>query len=87
MCVLSLTRRACWQPFAWPAREFVRTKIVGKQVTFEIEDHVASIGKTFGNIFVNGENLAAMIVAAGWAKVRRCLATTILAPPTHLPAT
>lgn len=67
----ALTRRELWQPFAWPAREFLRSKVVGKPCTFELEETVESIGRTFGNVFINGENLAASVVAAGWAKVRR----------------
>jgi len=67
----ALTRPERRQPFAWPAREFLRSKVVGKPCTFELEETVASIGKSFGNVFINGENLAASIVAAGWAKVRR----------------
>ncbi|KAJ1471847.1 hypothetical protein T484DRAFT_3485485 [Baffinella frigidus] len=58
------------EPFAWPAREFLRSKVVGKPCTFELEETVESIGRTFGNVFINGENLAASVVAAGWAKVK-----------------
>ena len=54
--------------------------MVGKPCTFELEETVASIGKSFGNVFINGENLAASIVAAGWAKVRRPLLYCIRMP-------
>ena len=56
------------EPFAWAAREFVRTAFVGKPCTFEIEEGTQT--RTFGHINVGGENLASKIVAAGWAKVK-----------------
>jgi len=58
------------EPFAWPAREFLRKACIGKAVTFELEETVASIGKSFGNVYLDGENLSSLIVAAGWAKVK-----------------
>lgn len=65
-----LTRRLSTQPFAWPAREFLRKACVGKAVTFELEETVASIGKSFGHVYLDGENLSTLIVQAGWAKVK-----------------
>ena len=58
------------QPFAWPAREFVRQKTIGKPITFELEETATTINKSFGSVYVGGENLAHAIVAAGWAKVK-----------------
>eukprot|EP00288_Rhodomonas_lens_P017705 CAMPEP_0177709398 /NCGR_PEP_ID=MMETSP0484_2-20121128/10781_1 /TAXON_ID=354590 /ORGANISM="Rhodomonas lens, Strain RHODO" /LENGTH=894 /DNA_ID=CAMNT_0019221011 /DNA_START=35 /DNA_END=2719 /DNA_ORIENTATION=+ len=58
------------EPFAWPAREFLRKACVGKAVTFELEETVASIGKSFGHVYLDGENLSTLIVQAGWAKVK-----------------
>mmetsp|Transcript_10807 Transcript_10807/g.26760 ORF Transcript_10807/g.26760 Transcript_10807/m.26760 type:complete len:884 (-) Transcript_10807:255-2906(-) len=58
------------EPFAWPAREFVRQKMVGKAVTFELEETAAAMTKSFGSIMVGGENLAHAIVGAGWAKAK-----------------
>jgi hypothetical protein len=47
----------------------VRQKVIGKPITFELEE-TATINKSFGSVYVGGENLAHAIVAAGWAKVK-----------------
>lgn len=44
--------------------------VVGKSLSFELEDTSTAISKSFGSVIVNGENLAHAIVAAGWAKVK-----------------
>ena len=59
------------QAFAWPAREFLRKLCIGKVVSFEVEEVVASIGKSFGHVFVDGQNVAFALVSAGWAKVKQ----------------
>eukprot|EP00281_Chroomonas_sp_CCMP1168_P008191 CAMPEP_0206267944 /NCGR_PEP_ID=MMETSP0047_2-20121206/31432_1 /ASSEMBLY_ACC=CAM_ASM_000192 /TAXON_ID=195065 /ORGANISM="Chroomonas mesostigmatica_cf, Strain CCMP1168" /LENGTH=890 /DNA_ID=CAMNT_0053696207 /DNA_START=148 /DNA_END=2823 /DNA_ORIENTATION=+ len=58
------------EPFAWPAREFVRNLVVGKPLSFDLEETSATINKSFGVVMVGGQNLAHAIVAAGWAKVK-----------------
>jgi len=64
------------EPFAWGSREFLRKKAIGKQVIYTIEYKTPS-NKEYGVVgFVNPktnepEDLAKLIVAEGWAKVRR----------------
>mmetsp|Transcript_2017 Transcript_2017/g.6126 ORF Transcript_2017/g.6126 Transcript_2017/m.6126 type:complete len:896 (-) Transcript_2017:3840-6527(-) len=65
------------EPFAWPAREFLRKACVGKGVTFELEEFVASIGKSFGRVYLNGQDVGAMIVSAGWAKVKPAVGNNV----------
>ncbi len=39
------------QPFAWESREFLRKKLVGKDISFVVEYKVPS-GREFGTIFL-----------------------------------
>jgi staphylococcal nuclease domain-containing protein 1 len=64
------------EAFAWGSREFLRKKAIGKQVIYTIE-HKTPTNKEYGVVgLVNPktnepEDLAKLIVAEGWAKVRR----------------
>jgi len=63
------------EPFAWHSKEFLRTRLIGRQVSYVIENKIPS-GKEYGTVFVdNGkgkeENIAIAIVENGWATVRR----------------
>ncbi|GFH12962.1 ribonuclease [Haematococcus lacustris] len=59
------------EPFAWASREFLRQKIIGQQVVFKTDYVVEQIGnREFGSIFLEKENVACSLVAAGLAKVR-----------------
>ena len=49
----------------------MRKLCIGKVVSFEVEEVVASIGKSFGHLFVDGQNVALTLVASGWAKVKQ----------------
>lgn len=55
------------EPWAWAAREFLRKKTVGKNVTLRITHKVD--GQDFGHVFLGNENLALVTVEAGWARV------------------
>ena len=57
------------QPWAWQSREFLRQKLIGKQVTYVIESKTPK--KEYGIVFLQEENIAKDIVANGWARVRR----------------
>ncbi|XP_002732557.2 staphylococcal nuclease domain-containing protein 1-like [Saccoglossus kowalevskii] len=63
------------EPFAWEAREFLRKKLVGKEVCFTIEYRVPGSGREYGNIYLGrdttGENVTESIVAEGLVEVRR----------------
>ncbi|KAL8139970.1 hypothetical protein V2J09_005991 [Rumex salicifolius] len=58
------------EPFAWESREYLRKLCVGKEVVFKVDYTVASIGRDFGSVFMGKQNVAELVVADGWAKVR-----------------
>lgn len=60
------------EPFAWQSREFLRKLCVGKPCVFRVDYTLEQAGgKEFGTVFINEkENVAATLLAAGWAKVR-----------------
>ncbi|XP_050226106.1 ribonuclease TUDOR 1 [Mercurialis annua] len=58
------------EPFAWESREFLRKLCIGKEVVFKIDYTVPSIGREFGSVFLDGKNVATLILTEGWAKVR-----------------
>ncbi|CAH8493833.1 unnamed protein product [Schistosoma turkestanicum] len=61
-------------PFAWEAREFVRTLLVGKEVCYSVESEQPS-GRKYGSVYIgkntNGENVALSLVEQGLAEVRK----------------
>ncbi|XP_011003528.1 PREDICTED: staphylococcal nuclease domain-containing protein 1-like [Populus euphratica] len=58
------------EPFAWLSREYLRNLCIGKEVTFKVDYAVPSIGREFGSVFLGDKNVALLVVAEGWAKVR-----------------
>ncbi|KAK2974139.1 hypothetical protein RJ640_021430, partial [Escallonia rubra] len=58
------------EPFAWHSREYLRKLCIGKDVTFRVDYTVQSIGREFGSVFLGDKNVALLVVAEGWAKVR-----------------
>ncbi|XP_074643880.1 staphylococcal nuclease domain-containing protein 1-like [Tubulanus polymorphus] len=64
------------EPFAWEAREFLRKKLIGKEITFIEEYSPPSAGRKYGFVFVGrdptvDENITESIVAEGLVEVRR----------------
>ncbi|XP_077999812.1 staphylococcal nuclease domain-containing protein 1-like [Glandiceps talaboti] len=63
------------EPWAWEAREFLRKKLVGKEVCFTIEYRVPGSGREYGIVYIGkdttGENVTESIVAEGLVEVRR----------------
>ncbi|KAM8818542.1 staphylococcal nuclease domain-containing protein 1 [Rhynchonycteris naso] len=61
------------EPWAFPAREFLRKKLIGKEVCFTIENKIPQ-GREYGMIYLgkdtNGENIAESLVAEGLATRR-----------------
>jgi len=66
LCLVRRTR----QPFAWEAREFLRKKLVGKEVMFQVEYTIPNTGREFGTVFVGGESVTLALLRAGLARVR-----------------
>jgi staphylococcal nuclease domain-containing protein 1 len=63
------------EPFAWDAREFLRKKVVGKEVCFTVEYRAPGTGKEYGCVYLgkdtSAENLTEALVAEGLVEVRR----------------
>lgn len=57
------------KPFAWDSREFLRKKLIGKNVTYVVEAKTPN--KEYGTVFLENENIAMSIVENGWATVRK----------------
>ncbi|GAV82791.1 SNase domain-containing protein/TUDOR domain-containing protein [Cephalotus follicularis] len=58
------------EPFAWNSREYLRKLCIGKEVSFKVDYAVPAIGREFGSVFLGDKNVAMLVVAEGWAKVR-----------------
>ncbi|KAL1500074.1 hypothetical protein AB1Y20_012749 [Prymnesium parvum] len=58
------------QPFGWGAREFLRSRAIGKKVSFVVEaQHAAN--REFGSVFLeDGTSLARLMVTFGWARLK-----------------
>ncbi|CAG8450919.1 5228_t:CDS:10 [Acaulospora colombiana] len=58
------------EPFAFESREFIRSRIVGKEVSFRVDYTIPNSGREYGTVYLGSENLAHLVVKEGWAKVR-----------------
>ncbi|KAL5009849.1 hypothetical protein ScPMuIL_012154 [Solemya velum] len=62
------------EPFAWEAREYVREKLIGKEVCFTIEYKVPGSGREYGCVYLgkdtSGENLTEALVREGLVELR-----------------
>ncbi|DBA04877.1 TPA: hypothetical protein N0F65_006879 [Lagenidium giganteum] len=72
---LARSPEASNEPYAWVSREFLRKRVIGKQVRFKVEYRVAAINRDFGSVWItkdNGkeENLCVVMARAGLAKVK-----------------
>ncbi|KAG8440117.1 hypothetical protein GDO86_006056 [Hymenochirus boettgeri] len=58
------------EPWAFPAREFLRKKLIGKEVCFTVE-YKTPQGREYGMVYIgkdtSGENIAESLVAEGFA--------------------
>nr|CAG4649952.1 EOG090X01F7 [Sida crystallina] len=64
------------EPFAWDAREYLRKKLVGKEVVFTVEYKVPSSGREYGFLYLgkdalSGENIIEGLVSEGLVTVRQ----------------
>ncbi|XP_056013676.1 staphylococcal nuclease domain-containing protein 1-like isoform X1 [Ostrea edulis] len=63
------------EPFAWEAREYLRKKLIGKDVAFVIEYTVPGTGREYGCVYLgkdtSGENITEALVSEGLVEVRR----------------
>jgi len=62
-------------PFAFQSREFLRKKLVGRQISYLIENKDPKSGKIYATVFYGApgsqpENVAVSILNEGWAKLR-----------------
>lgn len=63
------------EPYAWESREFLRKKVIGKEVLFTVETKT-STGREYGAIYVgkdisSAENITETMVSEGLVMVRR----------------
>jgi len=63
------------EPYAWESREFLRKKLVGKDILFVVEYKVNS-GREYGTLYVgkdieSGENITETMVSEGLVTVRK----------------
>ncbi|XP_046833925.1 staphylococcal nuclease domain-containing protein 1 [Vespa crabro] len=62
------------EPYAWEAREFLRKKLIGQDVTFTTEKAV-NTNKTYGTVWLgkdkNGENVIESLVSEGLVIVKK----------------
>ncbi|KAK8384015.1 hypothetical protein O3P69_016033 [Scylla paramamosain] len=63
------------EPYGWESREFLRKKVIGKEVLFTVETKT-STGREYGAIYLgkdvaSGENLTETMVSEGLVSVRR----------------
>lgn len=63
------------EPYAWEAREFLRKKLVGKEVIFTAEKPPNSATREYGQVWTGkdptkDENVTEALLAEGLAKVR-----------------
>ncbi|XP_062929037.1 staphylococcal nuclease domain-containing protein 1 [Mobula hypostoma] len=62
------------EPWAWPAREFLRKKLIGKEVCFTVE-YKTPQGREYGMVYLGkdtaGENIAESLLTEGLVAVRR----------------
>ncbi|XP_076686086.1 staphylococcal nuclease domain-containing protein 1 [Andrena cerasifolii] len=62
------------EPYAWEAREFLRKKLIGQDVTFVMEKSMNSI-RAYGTVWLgkdkNGENVAETLVSEGLVTVKK----------------
>lgn len=63
------------EPFAWEAREFLRKKLVGKEVIFKAEKPPNSATREYGTVWAGkdptkDENMTEALLAEGLVKVR-----------------
>ncbi|VDO03052.1 unnamed protein product [Rodentolepis nana] len=69
------------EPFAWQARELVRSKVIGREVYYTV-DNGELIERVFGSIFIKDDgnlvNLAHLLVEEGLARVRRNMSPAML---------
>lgn len=63
------------EPYAWESREYLRKKIVGKEVSFTIEYKPPGAGREYGFIYLGkdmtAENITETMVAEGLVELRR----------------
>ncbi|GJE95916.1 nuclease domain-containing protein [Phanerochaete sordida] len=61
------------EPWAYEAREYLRTRVVGKPVTFTVAHSLSSNDDTprdIGSVEMQGVDIATQLIKAGWAKLK-----------------
>lgn len=63
------------EPYAWEAREYLRKRLIGREVTFTVEYTVPGTNREYGCIYLgtdgNKENMTECLISEGLVEVRR----------------
>lgn len=63
------------EPYAWESREFLRKKLVGREISFVVEYKVNTRDQEFGSVYLgkdaNSENIAEIMISEGLVTVQR----------------
>ncbi|KAH9283472.1 Nuclease domain-containing protein [Echinococcus granulosus] len=69
------------EPFGWMAREFVRSKVVGREVCYTVKNQIGS-HRVYGCVYLGrncgAQNLAHLLVREGLARVRRNVSQSVI---------
>ena len=57
------------QPFAWEAREFVRKKLIGKEVLFTVEYKPPGSTREYGCVFLNKGKTKCQVIKIDYPKL------------------
>lgn len=57
------------EPYAYEARELIRKKVIGKQVSFVVSS-TSETGRVYANVFLGSENLSHTLVRNGLARIK-----------------
>lgn len=58
------------EPFAYASREFLRKLLIGQLVGFSVTQVNEATGRSYGIVTLSDEDVAHLVVASGWAKVK-----------------
>lgn len=56
------------EPWAWEARELIRKKAIGQQVSFNVQHSAGD--RDYGNVYVGDENLSHSLLKSGFANLK-----------------
>lgn len=58
------------EPYAFEAREFLRKRVIGKKVKFQVEYTNPKTGRDYGSVLLDDKNLGEELLSAGLATLK-----------------